>query len=55
VKAIGNANHYLQNQLEEQRCGWIAGLPVRPYLHHNNINTALIAPSVIGFQRRSAA
>ena len=39
TRAAQSSKDNLQDQLEQLRCGWFAGLPVRPYLHHNHMNT----------------
>lgn len=38
---IGGTKDNLQNQLQQQPCGCITGLPVRPYLHHSTTMTLL--------------
>ena len=34
TRAAQSSKDNLQDQLEQQRCRWFAGRPVRPYLHH---------------------
>jgi len=41
TRAAQSSKDNLQDQLEQQRCRWFAGRPVRPYLHHTTTMTLL--------------
>ena len=41
TRAAQSSKDNLQDQLEQQRCRWFAGRPVRPYLHHPTTITLL--------------
>lgn len=36
--------YHFQEELEQKHHSWIAGLPIRPYLHESSINTAFPVP-----------